>query len=100
MFLDMVTVLSGDRVLWSSPSSLVGRLAISTSSTSCKVSRSFSPSTCHGYEGFHPRHVSLLSDDAITCFAGNGCVVPIVGTILGLALILQELAGEDALVRM
>ena len=42
VFLDMVTVLSGDRVLWSSPSSLVGRLAISTSSTSCKVSRSFS----------------------------------------------------------
>lgn len=42
VFLDMVTVLSGDRVLWSSPSSLVGRLAISTSSTSCNVSRSFS----------------------------------------------------------
>ena len=42
VFFDMVTVLSGDKVLWSSPSSLVGRLAISTSSTSCRVSRSFS----------------------------------------------------------
>ena len=42
VFLEMVTVLSGDRVLWSSPpSSLFGLLGIS-SRTSCRVSRSFS----------------------------------------------------------
>ena len=42
VFLEMVTVLSGDRVLWSSPpSSLFVLLGISRR-TSCRVSRSFS----------------------------------------------------------